>query len=79
MVKPHQKHQKTLVLSPWYQLLSEATPITIVDTQGTIKVLLPENQVYKCFFDTEQLCNSKLSTYSIYFPYVIFLNHYKKI
>ena len=39
----------TLLLSPRYQLLSEATPRTIVGTEGTIKVLLPEYQVYKCF------------------------------
>ena len=38
-----------LLLSPWYQLLSEATPRTIVGTEGTMKVLLPEYQVYKCF------------------------------
>ena len=38
-----------LLLSPRYQLLSEATPRTIVGTEGTIKVLLPEYQVYKCF------------------------------
>jgi len=31
-----------LLLPPMYQLLSEAT-------EGTIKVLLPENQVYECF------------------------------
>jgi hypothetical protein len=38
-----------LVLSPRYQLFSEATPRKIVGTEGTIKVLLPEYQVYKCF------------------------------
>jgi hypothetical protein len=38
-----------LLLSPRYQLLSEATPRTIVGTEGTIKVLLSEYQVYKCF------------------------------
>jgi hypothetical protein len=32
----------TLLLSTSYQLFSEAT-------EGTIKVLLPEYQVYKCF------------------------------
>jgi hypothetical protein len=32
-----------------YKLLSEATPRTIVGTEGTMKVLLPEYQVYKCF------------------------------
>jgi hypothetical protein len=39
----------TLLLSPRYQLFSEATPRKIVGTEGTIKVLLPEYQVYKCF------------------------------
>ena len=37
------------LLSPWYQLLSEATPRTIVGTEGTITVLLPEYHVYECF------------------------------
>jgi hypothetical protein len=36
------------VLSPRYQLFSEATPRKIVDTEWTIKLLLPEYQVYKC-------------------------------
>jgi hypothetical protein len=31
------------------QLFSEATPRKIVGTEGTIKLLLPEYQVYKCF------------------------------
>ena len=39
----------SLLLSPRYQLLSEAKPRTIVGTEGTIKVLLLEYQVYKCF------------------------------
>jgi len=39
-----------LLIVPKYQLLSEATPRTIVGTEGAIKVLLPEYQVY-----TEQL------------------------
>jgi hypothetical protein len=40
-----------LLLPPRYQLLPEATPRTIVGTEGTIKVL---------FYDyIEQLCNSK--------------------
>ena len=30
-----------LLLSPKYHLLSEATPKTIVGTEGTIKMLLP--------------------------------------
>ena len=38
-----------LLLSPWYQLFSEAAPRKIVGTERTIKVLLPEYQVYKCF------------------------------
>jgi hypothetical protein len=39
----------TLLLSPRYQLFSEAKSRKIVGTEGTIKVLLPEYQVYKCF------------------------------
>ena len=39
------------LLSPRYQLFSEATPRKIVGTDGTIKVLLPEYQVYKCFIN----------------------------
>ena len=37
------------------------TILKIVGTEGIIKVLLPEYQVYKCFIIhcTEQLCNSK--------------------
>ena len=38
-----------LLLSPRYQLVSEATPRKIIGTEGTIKVLLPKYQVYKCF------------------------------
>jgi hypothetical protein len=39
----------TLLLSPRYHVFSEATPRKIVGTEGTIKVLLSEYQVYKCF------------------------------
>jgi hypothetical protein len=39
----------TLLLSPRYHLFSEATPRKIVGTEGTIKVILPEYPVYKCF------------------------------
>ena len=51
-----------LLLSPRYQLLSEATPSTIVGTEGTIKVLLSEYQVYKCFIILNNCAiqNSKL-------------------
>ena len=38
-----------LLLSPRYQLFSETTPSKIFGTEGTIKVLLPEYQVYKYF------------------------------
>jgi hypothetical protein len=38
-----------LLVSSIYQLLSEATPRTIVGTEGTIKVLLPEYQANKYF------------------------------
>jgi len=37
------------LLSPMYQLFSEAAPRKIVGTEGTIKLLLPEYQVYTCF------------------------------
>jgi hypothetical protein len=37
-----------LLLSPLYQLFSSALPQKIVGTLGTIKVLLPDYQVYKC-------------------------------
>jgi hypothetical protein len=51
-----------LLLFPRYQLLSEATPSTIVGTEGTIQVLLPEYQVYKCFIILNKCAiqNSKL-------------------
>jgi hypothetical protein len=39
----------SLLFSPRYQLFSEATPRKIGGTEGTVKVLLPEYQVYKCF------------------------------
>ena len=48
----------TLLLSPRYQLFSEAMLRKIVGTEGTIKVLLPEYQVYKCFIILNN-CNSK--------------------
>jgi hypothetical protein len=38
-----------LLLSPRYQLFSEATPRKIVGTEGTIKGLLPDYQVYEYF------------------------------
>jgi hypothetical protein len=38
-----------LLLSSRYQLFSEATQRKIVGTEGTIKVILPEYQVYKSF------------------------------
>jgi hypothetical protein len=52
----------SLLLYPRYQLLSEATPSTIVGTDGTMKVLLPEYQVYKCFIIPNKCAiqNSKL-------------------
>ena len=51
-----------LLLSPRYQLFSEATPRNIVGTEGTIKVILPEYQVYKCFIILNNCAcqNSKL-------------------
>ena len=51
-----------LLLSPRYQLFSEATPRTIVGTEGTMKVLLLEQQVYKCFIVLNNCAiqNSKL-------------------
>jgi hypothetical protein len=38
-----------LLLPPRYQLFSKVMQRKIVGTEGTIKVLLPEYQVYKCF------------------------------
>ena len=51
-----------LLLSPRYQLFSEAMPRTLVGTEGTIKVLLPEYQVNKCFIILNNCAiqNSKL-------------------
>jgi hypothetical protein len=51
-----------LVSSPKYQLFSEVMPKKIVGTEGTIKVLLPEYQVYKCFIMLNNCAiqNSKL-------------------
>jgi hypothetical protein len=55
----------TLLLSPRYQLFSEATPRNIVGTEGTIKVLLPEYQVYRCFIILNNctIQNSKLGPF----------------
>ena len=55
----------SLLLSPRYQLFSEATPRKIVGTDGTIKVLLPEYQVYKCFIILNNCAiqNSKLGPF----------------
>ena len=54
-----------LLLSLRYQLFSEATPRKIVGTEGTIKVLLPEYQVYKCFIILNNCAiqNSKLGPF----------------
>jgi hypothetical protein len=56
-----------LVLSPRYQLFSEATSRKIVGTEGTIKVLLPEYQVYKCsiILNNCAIKNSKLGPFLI--------------
>jgi hypothetical protein len=45
-----------------YQLFSEATPRKRVGTVGTITVLLPDYQVYKCFIIVNNCAipNSKL-------------------
>jgi hypothetical protein len=53
------------LLSPRYQLFSEAAPRKIVGTEGTIKVLLPEYQGYKCFIilNTCAIQNSKLGPF----------------
>jgi hypothetical protein len=51
-----------LLLSPRYQLFSEAPPRTIVGTEGTIKVLLPEYQVYKYFI----ILNNYIILYNIH-------------
>jgi hypothetical protein len=54
-----------LLLSPRYQLFSEATPRKTVGTEGTIKVLLPKYQVYKCFIILNNCAiqNSKLGPF----------------
>jgi hypothetical protein len=48
-----------------YQLFSEVTPRKIVGTEGTLKVLLPEYQVYKCFIilNNYAIQNSKLGPF----------------
>jgi len=55
------------LLSPRYQLFSEVMPRTIVgtDLEGTIKVILPEYQVYKCFIILSNctIQNSKLGPF----------------
>ena len=55
----------TLLLSPRYQLFSEETSRKIVGIQGTIKVLLPEYQVYKCviILNNCAIQNSKLGPF----------------
>ena len=54
-----------LLLSPKYQLFSEATPRKIVGTEGTIKVLLTEYQVCKYFIILNNctIQNSKLGPF----------------
>ena len=54
-----------LLFSPRYQLFSEAMQRKIVGTEGTIKVLLPEYQVYKCFIKLNNCAiqNSKLGPF----------------
>jgi hypothetical protein len=51
-----------LLLFPRYQLFSEATPRNIIGTEGTIKVLIPEYQVYEYFIILNNCAiqNSKL-------------------
>ena len=52
----------TLLLSTRYQLFSSALPRKIVGTEGTITVVLPEYQIYKCFIILNNCAfqNSKL-------------------
>jgi hypothetical protein len=54
-----------LLLSPGYQLFSEATPRKIVGTEGTIKRLLPEYQIYDYFIILNNCAiqNSKLGPF----------------
>jgi hypothetical protein len=49
---------------PKVPTIVQVTPRTIVGTEGTIKVLLPEYQVYKCFIILNNCAiqNSKLYT-----------------
>ena len=55
-----------LLLSPRFQLFSEATPRKIVGTEGTIKVLLPEYQVckYCIILNNCAIQNSKFRPFS---------------
>jgi hypothetical protein len=59
--------------SPRYQLLSEATPRTIVGTERTNKVLLPKYQVYKCFIINRSTrrkpptCRRSLTNFIVFF------------
>ena len=46
-----------------YQLLSEAPLRAIVGIEGTIKVILPKYQVYKCFII---LNNCAIQTFKLY-------------
>jgi hypothetical protein len=57
-----------LLLSPRYQLFSEATPGKIVGTEETVKVLLPEYQVYTCFIILNNCAiqNFKLGPFLVY-------------
>ena len=65
-----------LFLSPRYQLFSEATLMKIVGTEGTIKVLLPEYQVYKCFIILNNCAIQNSNGFLVYFIRLIvgFLN-----
>jgi hypothetical protein len=67
-----------LLLSPRYQLSSEATPRKIVGTEWTIKVLLPEYQVYKCLITNSMevnhlICNKHVYYTSLTFFYINFI------
>jgi hypothetical protein len=58
-----------LLLSTRYQQASEAATGKIVGTEKTIKVLLPEYQVYKCFIILNNCAiqNSKLCPFLVDF------------
>jgi len=52
--------------------LSEATPRTIVGTEGTIKLLLSEYKVYKCFIILNNCALKILNCRSFFYAFVVY-------